>query len=59
MSVASGDVIDGHQSFLDRAEHLMFKCDAKAAYLIATHGVLSADSAKEVRRATACIKCVY
>ncbi|RUP44785.1 phosphoribosyltransferase-like protein [Jimgerdemannia flammicorona] len=42
------DIIDGCQSFLDGAEHLMGKCGAKAVYLIATHGVLSADSAKEV-----------
>ncbi|KAI7870343.1 phosphoribosyl synthetase-associated domain-containing protein [Spinellus fusiger] len=43
------DIIDGCQSFLDAAEHLMKKCGADKVYIIATHGVLSGDSVEKIQ----------
>ncbi|CAM0142583.1 hypothetical protein VKS41_001887 [Umbelopsis sp. WA50703] len=42
------DIIDGCQSFLDAANHMVKKCGAEKVYIIATHGVLSGDSVKEI-----------
>jgi ribose-phosphate pyrophosphokinase len=43
-------MIDKAGSFIAAAEHLMKKCNAKRVYVIATHGILSDDSIKEVER---------
>ncbi|ORX63088.1 phosphoribosyl pyrophosphokinase [Hesseltinella vesiculosa] len=42
------DIIDGCQTFLDAAEHLIKKCGAAKVYIIATHGVLSGDSVQKI-----------
>ncbi|OZJ03654.1 hypothetical protein BZG36_03919 [Bifiguratus adelaidae] len=44
------DMVDGCSSFLNAASHLMTKCGAKAVYIIATHGVLSGSSAREIQQ---------
>ncbi|RIA96469.1 phosphoribosyltransferase-like protein [Glomus cerebriforme] len=44
------DMIDKAGSFIAAAEHLMKKCNAKRVYVIATHGILSDDSIKEIER---------
>jgi len=44
------DMIDKSGSFIAAAEHLMKKCNAKRVYVIATHGILSNDSIKEIER---------
>ncbi|CAO3652308.1 unnamed protein product [Cunninghamella blakesleeana] len=43
------DIIDGCQTFLDAADHLVNKCGAAKVYIIATHGVLSADSVQKIQ----------
>jgi len=42
------DIIDGCQSFLDAANHMVKKCGAEKVYIIATHGVLSGDSVNQI-----------
>ncbi|KAG9305490.1 hypothetical protein G9A89_006460 [Geosiphon pyriformis] len=42
------DMIDKASSFIAAADHLMNKCNAKRVYAIATHGILSGDSMKEI-----------
>ncbi|CAG8571380.1 13513_t:CDS:2 [Funneliformis caledonium] len=44
------DMVDKSGSFIAAAEHLMKKCNAKRVYVIATHGILSGDSIKEIER---------
>uniref|UniRef100_A0A1D1XLR5 Ribose-phosphate pyrophosphokinase 1 n=1 Tax=Anthurium amnicola TaxID=1678845 RepID=A0A1D1XLR5_9ARAE len=44
------DMIDKSGSFIVAAEHLMKNCKAKRVYVIATHGILSDDSIKEIDR---------
>lgn len=46
------DMIDGTKSYLKAAEHLI-KCEAKAVYLIATHGIFSGTALAEVEACTA------
>ncbi|KAI9323829.1 phosphoribosyltransferase-like protein [Dichotomocladium elegans] len=43
------DMVDNCATFLDAAEHLVKKCGAAKVYIIATHGVLSGDSAKRIQ----------
>ncbi|CAO3651263.1 unnamed protein product [Cunninghamella echinulata] len=43
------DIIDGCQTFLDAADHLVNKCGAAKVYIISTHGVLSADSVQKIQ----------
>jgi len=43
-------MVDKAGSFITAAEHLMKKCSAKRVYVIATHGILSGDSIKEIER---------
>lgn len=38
------DIIDNPQSFLEAAQHLVNKCQAKMVYIVATHGILSGDA---------------
>ncbi|KAI9029068.1 phosphoribosyl synthetase-associated domain-containing protein [Phycomyces nitens] len=52
------DIIDGCQSFLDAAEHLMKKCGAAKVYIIATHGVLSGDSVQKIQACDSVYKLV-
>jgi len=52
------DIIDGCQSFLDAANHMVKKCGAEKVYIIATHGVLSADSVKEIQACSSVYKLV-
>ncbi|CAG8452719.1 4525_t:CDS:2 [Paraglomus brasilianum] len=46
------DQIDKATSFIAAAEHLK-KCDAKRIYVIATHGILSGDSIKNIENCSA------
>ncbi|CAG8515685.1 8433_t:CDS:2 [Paraglomus occultum] len=46
------DQIDKAGSFIAAAEHLK-KCDAKCIYVIATHGILSGDSIKNIENCSA------
>ena len=39
------DILDGTHTFLDAAEHLKH-CEAKRVIIVATHGILSGNSAK-------------
>ena len=43
-------MIDRADTFIVAADHLMKKCNAKRVYAIATHGILSDDSIKEIER---------
>ncbi|ORZ18820.1 phosphoribosyltransferase-like protein [Absidia repens] len=43
------DIIDGCQTFLDAADHLIHKCGAAKVYIIATHGVLSGESVQKIQ----------
>ncbi|KAI8062228.1 ribose-phosphate pyrophosphokinase [Gongronella butleri] len=43
------DIIDNCQTFLDAADHLVYKCGAAKVYIIATHGVLSGDSVAKIQ----------
>ncbi|CAG8680098.1 14471_t:CDS:2, partial [Racocetra fulgida] len=44
------DMIDNAGSFIAAADHLINKCNAKRVYVIATHGILSGDSLREIER---------
>ncbi|CAG8451900.1 103_t:CDS:2 [Ambispora gerdemannii] len=42
------DMIDRAASFISAADHIFHRCNAKKVYVIATHGILSGDSIKEI-----------
>ncbi|ORY05742.1 phosphoribosyl pyrophosphate synthetase 1-like 1 [Basidiobolus meristosporus CBS 931.73] len=42
------DMIDGSKSFIKAADHLCKRCKATRVYVVATHGLLSGDSLKEL-----------
>ena len=48
ISLPQDDMIDGTHSFLDAAIHLKH-CEASKVVIIATHGILSGDSAEEIQ----------
>ncbi|KAI8391635.1 phosphoribosyltransferase-like protein [Radiomyces spectabilis] len=52
------DIIDGCQTFLDAAEHLVKKCGADKVYIIATHGVLSGQSIQQIEACDSVYKLV-
>ncbi|CAG8508287.1 22446_t:CDS:2 [Gigaspora margarita] len=52
------DMIDSSGSFIAAANHLMNKCNAKRVYVIATHGILSGDSLKEIEACRSIYKLV-
>ncbi|KAI8331027.1 phosphoribosyltransferase-like protein [Chlamydoabsidia padenii] len=52
------DIIDGCQTFLDAADHLVHKCGAEKVYIIATHGVLSGESVQKIQACDSIYKLV-
>ncbi|CAG8712828.1 12691_t:CDS:2 [Cetraspora pellucida] len=52
------DMIDNSGSFIAAANHLINKCNAKRVYVIATHGILSGDSLREIERCKSIYKLV-
>ncbi|ORZ21620.1 phosphoribosyltransferase-like protein [Absidia repens] len=52
------DIIDGCQTFLDAADHLVNKCGADKVYIIATHGVLSGESVQKIQACDSIYKLV-